>query len=697
MRRGSSLTPDYEIPEGKVIKTLNGGTDALKKILLDLKKYAFSGYVKTIYLRDNEPSIGYVVVKEGTPAISVYIGEGGPEYGRMGLKKIWEDSYDGKCEIELHARVGVKELIRQYGAKASIAKLKKSEKIKIVDKAEKVLRRKLELWEKRGYDGSKLEKALKGDMEKARDIFRTFEEDVKKLKILEEILDSMETRGFEDEVQAIKSKFKKPEMNLAIEADIERLREKLEEKEDMERWLTAEEKVIGEKEIESRATAVADMIVEKADDQAELPDVPPLTKEEVESKHERDEKTNLIGQFTFDRFVVGPSNRFAQAASLAVAKTPYKAYNPLFICSGPGLGKTHLLNAIGNYIMERSPETKVLYVTLETFVNEYNDAKRTGDLSAFRKKYRNLDVMLLDDAQFLSGNDDVQEELFHTFNALYNANKEIALTSDRPPKDIPELEDRLVSRFESGLVTDIQIPEVETRVAILAKKAEEAEVILGEDVLDFMANAATDNIRELEGMLNRVVAYSSLTEVPITLEMAKDVLSDVATREAMREGEIVEEMERELVVGRSYLIEEDRPANVFRLCREAMEEGSTAFLVTRTNPKRMRDVFDLGDARIVWLTDRDSATEETIPPTLERIIYMIENFVKNTDKGIVVLDGLEYLISNNNFDAVLRFLRRLIDEVSESNAFFLLSVSPKTLREQELKILEREMEVRIFR
>lgn len=697
MRRGSSLNPDYEIPEGKIIKTLNGGTDALKKILLDLKKYAFSGYVKTISLRDNEPSIGYVIVKEGTPAISVYSGEGGPELGRMSLKKIWEDSYDRKCEIELHARIEVDELIRQFGARASIAKLKKAEKIRIVDKAEKVLSRKLKLWENRGYDVTELEKVLKGDTEKARDVFRTFEEDVKKLKILEEILDSMETSGFEDEVQAIKSKFKKPEMNLAIEADIERLREKVEEKKDMESWLTAEEKVIGDKETEARASAVADMIVEKADDEAELPDVPPLKKEEVESKHERDEKTNLIGQFTFDRFVVGPSNRFAQAACLAVAKTPYKAYNPLFICSGPGLGKTHLLNAIGNYIMERSPETRVLYVTLETFVNEYNDAKRRGDLSAFRNKYRNLDVMLLDDAQFLSGNEDVQEELFHTFNALYNENKEIALTSDRPPKDIPELEDRLVSRFESGLVADIQVPEVETRVAILAKKAEEAEVILGEDVLDFMASAPTDNIRELEGLLNRVVAYSSLTEVPVTLEMAKDVLSDIATRVAMREGEIVEEMERELVGGRSYLIEEDRPANVFRLSREAMEEGTTAFLVTRTNPKRMRDVFDLGDARIVWLTDRDSASEEAIPPTLERIMYMIENFVKKTEKGVVVLDGLEYLISNNNFDAVLRFLRRLIDEVSESSTFFLLSVSPKTLREQELKILEREMEVRIFR
>ncbi|MCJ2555644.1 MAG: DUF835 domain-containing protein [Candidatus Thermoplasmatota archaeon] len=691
------MTPDYEIPEGKIIKMLNGGTDALKKILLDLKKYAFSGYVKTIYLRDNEPSIGYVVVKEGTPAISVYAGEGGPELGRMSLKKIWEDSYDRKCKIELHARVEVGEIIRRFGAKASIAKLKRAEKIRIVDKAEKVLSRKLKLWKNRGYDVTELAKALKGDTEKARGMFRTFDEDVKKLKILEEILDSMETSGFEDEVQAIRSKFRKPEMNLAIEADIERLREKIEEKKDMESWLTAEEKVIGDKETEARASAVADMIVEKADDGAELPDVPPLRKEEAESKHERDEKTNLIGQFTFDRFVVGPSNRFAQAACLAVAKTPYKAYNPLFICSGPGLGKTHLLNAIGNYIMEGSPETRVLYFTLETFINEYNDAKRRGDLSAFRNKYRNLDVMLLDDAQFLSGNDEVQEELFHTFNALYNENKEIALTSDRPPKDIPELEDRLVSRFESGLVADIQIPEVETRVAILAKKAEEAEVVIGEDVLDFMANAPTDNIRELEGLLNRVVAYSSLTEVPVTLEMAKDVLSDVATRVALREGEIVEEMERELVGGRSYLIEEDRPANVFRLSREAMEEGTTAFLVTRTNPKRMRDLFDLGDARIIWLTDRDSATEETIPPTLERIMYMVENFVKNAEKGVVVLDGLEYLISNNNFDAVLRFLRRLIDEVSESSAVFLLSVSPKTLREQELKILEREMEVRIFR
>lgn len=691
------MTPDFDVPEGKVIKTLNGGTDALKRILLDLKKYSFSGYVKTISLREDEPSVGYVVVKEGTPAISFYQGTSGQEFGRMGLKRIWEDSYDRSCDIELHAKVAVEDLIKSFGPKASIGKVSRSEKIKIVDKAERVLRRKMETWQKRGFDVSKLEKALEGDMEKARGVFKSYEEDVKKTKILEEILDSMVTEGFEDEVEAIKSKLTNPEMNLAIEADIERLREKIEEKKDMEQWISAEEQVIGEREIESRASAVADMLVEKPEEEAELPPVPPLSKEEMEERLEKDEKTNLISRFIFDRFVVGPSNRFAQAACLAVAKTPYKAYNPLFICSGPGLGKTHLLNAIGNYIVERSAKTRVLYVTTETFINEFKEASESGDLATFRQKYRNLDVMLLDDAQFLSGKDDVQEELFHTFNSLYNENKEIALASDRPPKDIPELEDRLVSRFESGLVADIQIPELETKITILARKADEADVLIGENVLTFIANAPTDNIRELEGLLNRVVAYSSLTEVPVTLEMAKEVLTDIAGREELLEEEVVEEIERELVAGRSYLIEEDRPANVFRLCREAMEEGNSSFLVTRTNPKRMRDLFDLGQAEIVWLTDRDSATEETIPPTLERIIYIIENFIRGQEKGCVVLDGLEYLISNNNFDAVLRFLRRLIDEMSESSSFLLLSVSPKTLREQELKILEREMEVRIFR
>lgn len=691
------MTREFEFPEGKIIKTLNGGTDALKKVLLDLKKYAFSGYVKTISLREDEPSVGYVIVKEGTPAISVYSREGGMELGRSGLKKIWEDSYGSECEIELHAKVKVDDIIRHFGAKAGIAKVKKAERVRIIDKTEKVFQRKLDSWEKRGYDVSMLKETLKEDQDRARVVFRNFEEDVKKLKILEEILDSMETSGYEEEVQAIKSKFKNPEMNLAIEADIERLREKIEEKKDMERWITAEQQVVGKEEVEEEVPAVAEVPIEEPEEEMEPAPVPLPTKEEVEGKIERDEKTNLISQFTFNRFVVGPSNRFAQAACLAVAKTPYKAYNPLFVCSGPGLGKTHLLNAIGNHIIEKSPDTRVLYVTTETFTNEFYDARETGDLSKFRKKYRGLDVMLLDDAHFLSGKDDVQEELFHTFNALYNENKEIALSSDRPPKDIPELEKRLISRFESGLVADIQIPEFETRVAILAKKAEEAGIVIGEDILHLMANAPTDNIRELEGLLNRVLAYSSLTEVPITLDMAKEVLSDLATRDELEEEEVVEEIERELVGGRSYLIEEDRPANVFRLSRESMEDGSSAFLVTRTNPKRIRDLFDLGEARIVWLTDRDSASEETIPPTLERIIYTIENFIRRTDRGVVVVDGLEYLISNNTFDAVLRFLRRLVDEMSESSCFLLLSVSPKTLKEQELKILEREMEVRIFR
>lgn len=682
----------YAIPEGKTIRTLDGGTDTLKNILRDLKRYSFSGYVKTISLKTGEPSVGYIVVKEGNPETSVYSVGKAEEYGKPALKKVLEDSYDKECEIELHARVDVDEIVSAYGAKASISG-RKAERVKVVDRPKVVLKRKLEAWRNRGFDVSRLETALEGDVSKAKDIFYKFEEDMKKLRVLAEILSSMNTEGFEEDAERIRSMFKNPEKNLAIEAEIERLREKIEEKKDLERWISAEEKIIEEKEIEERASEVAEMLAGAPKPKAEIPyDTLPMME-----PHKRDEKTNLIKQFTFERFVVGPSNRFAQAACMAVARTPYKAYNPLFICSGPGLGKTHLLNAIGNYVVEKHPDTKVLYVTAETFINEFGEAKETDGLSEFRKRYRNLDVLLLDDAHFLSGKEDVQEELFHTFNALYNDNKEIALTSDRPPKEITDLEERLVSRFESGLVADIQPPDLDTKMAILLKKAEEVGVVLDEEVLSFIAKIATDNIRELEGALNRVIAYSTLTEVPITADLTKEVLGEAVVAEEIEEEEKVEKAGKKLVTGRSYMIEEDRPQNCFRLFVESIEEGRKGFLITRSNPRRMRERYALGDSKIIWLTDRESGTEETIPPTLERIIYLIEGFAEDVGKGTFLIDGLEYLISNNNFDAVLRFLRRLIDEISESDSIFLLSVSPKTLQERQLKILEKEMEVLDFR
>ncbi|MBP3952599.1 chromosomal replication initiator protein DnaA [Bacillus suaedae] len=238
-------------------------------------------------------------------------------------------------------------------------------------------------------------------------------------------------------------------------------------------------------------------------------------------------KTMLNDKYMFDTFVIGSGNRFAHAASLAVAEAPAKAYNPLFIYGGVGLGKTHLMHAIGHYVMDHNPNAKVVYLSSEKFTNEFINAIRDNKAVHFRNKYRNVDVLLIDDIQFLAGKEQTQEEFFHTFNALHEESKQIVISSDRPPKEIPTLEDRLRSRFEWGLITDITPPDLETRIAILRKKAKAENLDIPNEVMLYIANQIDTNIRELEGALIRVVAYSSLINQDMNADLAAEALKDI--------------------------------------------------------------------------------------------------------------------------------------------------------------------------
>ena len=268
-------------------------------------------------------------------------------------------------------------------------------------------------------------------------------------------------------------------------------------------------------------------------------------------------KTSLNPKYTFDTFVVGNNNRFAHAAALAVAEAPASMYNPLFIYGGVGLGKTHLMQAIGNEILKRDSSKKVLYVTSEAFTNELVNAIKDANYKneLFRNKYRNIDILLIDDIQFFAGKNTAQEEFFHTFNTLHQNGKQIILSSDKPPRDIALLEDRLKSRFEWGLIADISMPDYEMRLAILRKKTQLEGILIDDDILSLIATRIDSNIRELEGVLNKILAYTSLTHSPITIEVVEKAINDVT-------------LQKENIISADYI--QDVVSNYFKIDKRDM-------------------------------------------------------------------------------------------------------------------------------
>ncbi|MCJ7561432.1 MAG: DnaA/Hda family protein [Thermoplasmata archaeon] len=708
------MASDLRIPEGIIVRTAKGGPDSLKGILSDLKQYSFTGYLKVTLEKSMMNSTGYIVVELGTPVMAIYEFEKSKPRelrriytGEKSLRFILEDSQDKESNIELHSRVPKEEFERRFpdayiaGRVAPKPTPKARDEAKVKEEAEiDPYAEKIEQWRRKGYKVETLETAREQGVQEISKELTSFERDTNKLRQFETILNNFPILGLEPEIAEIRTKLNDCTRIAEIESDIEFLQEKIRRK--IQKRKAEEDSIKQEMERKKRdekASDVYDLILKYQTtpdgEEAVKGEKCPICGREMEDgqcgKCEKEQRftRSFPPEMRFDNFVIGPGSKFSAATAVAVAENPGKAYNPLLIFGATGLGKTHLLSAIGNHILNKNRELAVLYAPADKLVDAVEHSATSDAIKKLREELNHAELLLVDDMQFLGASEQAQGEMVHIIDSLIDSGKQVVLASDRLPTAIPGFSDRLNARIQKGLTVDLLPPDESTRIKLVRVKAHEKKLKLSDEIVKYIAEKVTQNVREIESTLNKVVAFSTIMKMEIDMTLISDILKPLAPVQETRK-EIMKEVN--IQPGHCYLIEEEKPTYSNVLMERMMAENYRGLIITRMNPKRIRDAF-VNDPRILWLTDKDSSMEKTVPPSLEMIIHKIQEFMSEEGNSMVVLDGIQYLISNTNFDSVLRFLRSIIDEVSESKCIFAVSISPETMKEQEISIMEREMEV----
>jgi len=708
------LLAELGLPEGQVISQQGGGRDVLQKMLGRARRYRFIGYLRVYLAMDGMRSEGIVAFEMGQPEVSVYVhewdenGGGGRVYmGRKAVEFLWEDSVFPEAKISLQTEIPLRK-VRELFPQSEVNNtdlippsfLPGPPPTPVVTSEDGEVGRFIKTWCEKGYDLSSLERLLRRDSDEAQLALPYYEANLLKLEKLRDRLLLLDIMGSEREAESIRRKTVDPERAGEVEAELDGFELRIVGKDE---GSSAEHEIDRDRErkvVDEKMNAVYDLIVQyhkmrsSGDQNITCPECGSYLNNEGEcplcfatSNEVPAVGRRLNPRFTFETFVVGSNSRFAEAAARAVARNLGDSYNPLFIYSRSGLGKTHLLQAIGNRIQANGSSVRVVYTSMEVFESELIDAISEGQVERFREEYRKTDALLLDDLQFIAGREETQEEIFHLFNDLVEDGKQIILACDRLPKDIPSLSERLMTRFESGLIADIQSPVLETRIAILERMVKEKGIEVPRDVLAFVAEVCSSNVRELEGGLNRIVAYSSLMDTPIDLGTAREVLVYEQPTDMEVSGL------PDLQEGMSYMVEEEKAVISHQIAAACLGRGYKILAITRGHPRYLREIFGDGDHTILWLTDHESTAEGTVYPSLERIMLVIDEFMEMEGEKLVLLDDIQYLISNTSFEGVIRFVRSVVDKVREGPVIFMISMNPESLEPAERSVIEREMEV----
>ena len=724
------MSSELRIPEGIIVRTARGGQDVLRAILTDLKQYSFSGYIKVVLRKENLSSTGYLVIEAGAPTMSIYQFEKTEPReinriyaGDKSMRFIWEDSADRQSLIELHSRVPKEEFDRRFPdarlqdmeeIQARMAKPQPAQKPS-AKKVERTLASEdkgapekdpilaeIKEMRRQGYVVDKLEEMYAINRTGAKKELAKYQGRIEQLEKLEKLLDNMPQVGFEDEINAMKERLNDPSQLENINSAVDELKEKM--KKQIEQTKIAEKRIeddLIKKKRDEKVGDLYELILQYQRGQTPAKEAPACEKcgGALDEKgacrkcggagEERPAPMAPQEGQSFDSFVVGPSNKFAHAAAVAVAQAPDKAYNPLFLYGKSGLGKTHLLNSIARHILAANPGSEVALVSAEKFAEDLEQAMKKDGVHEFRDGLRGKKALLIDDFQFLAGKEMTQGELLYILEETKREGGQIIIASDRLPKEVPRLSEQLAAKIQGGLIADIQPPDDQTRMEILKRKVREMGREVPEQVLKFIAESGQNNVRELEAALNRLIAFATVMKVNIDLQLAREVLMPTMGAQGAKEEGTTSGVD--VKPGHSYLIEEERPVGSNKIFASKVQQGFKGIEITRMNPKQVRQEFGT-KGEILWLTDKDSKTEKTVAPSLELIVHTIESFMSPGEKCVLLVDGLQYLVSNTSFEGVLRFIRRLIDDFSESNSIMMISVSPGTLTTQELSILERELE-----